>query len=70
MTFAWVIENEESEGSRPEYFTGRLARALWWSNPGDHQEALRFARKQDAERLAKSLDGARNHRICEHGWDE
>ena len=70
MEFAWVIERDTSAPSAPEYFTGRLHPALWWSNPGEHEDALRFARKQDAEKFTLSLDCARQHRVCEHGWDD
>lgn len=68
MTFAWVIERDDSPSYEPEYFTGRLTPALRWSNPGDHINACRFARKQDAERMAVSVDGARPHRVTEHGF--
>jgi len=70
MVFAWVIERDESPLHTPEYFTGRLTPALRWSKPGDHADACRFARRQDAERVAVAIDGARPHRVCEHGWDE
>jgi hypothetical protein len=70
MTFAWVIERDNSEPSRPEYFTGRLTLALRWSDPGDHADACRFARQEDAERMARSIDGARPHRVREHGWSD
>lgn len=68
MNFAWVIEHAESKPGSPQYFTGKYTPALRWSN--DNAEACRFSRKCDAERLARSLDGARNHRIAEHGWSE
>jgi hypothetical protein len=64
----WVIEHENSEGSAPKYFTGKLTPALQWSDPGDHANVCRFARKEDAERFAVGLDPARQHRIAEHGW--
>jgi hypothetical protein len=71
MTFAWVIEKDDSEGSRPRYFTGKRHGAQEWSDPGDHADACRFAREQDAERIAKYIGPYQhNHRICEHGWDE
>ena len=69
MVFAWVIERDTSEPSRPEYFTGKTHPALCWSDPGDHAAAIRFARKVDAERMAL-FDSARKHRVCEHGWEE
>lgn len=70
MKFAWVIERDSSEQSRPEYFTGKLTPALRWSNPGDHSDVCRFSRKEDAERILVSLDPARKHRIAEHGWED
>jgi len=73
MTFAWVIEKGDSEQSRPSYFTGRRHPAVQWSDPGDHAAACRFARKEDAERIADFAGFyAPNpvHRIAEHGWDE
>jgi hypothetical protein len=70
MSFAWVIERDESESSRPQYFTGKTHPAMRWSDPGDHLSAIRFARKVDAERMALIVDGARQHRVAEHGWEE
>ncbi len=70
MSLAWVIEHEDSEPSLPRYFTGMLALGLRWSKPGDHKAAVRYARKEDAEKTAISVDGAGKHRVCEHGWDE
>lgn len=70
MKFGWVIERDESMGYAPEYFTGNNHPAMRWSDTGDHANAIRFARREDAERMAISLDGARKHRIAEHGWDE
>lgn len=68
--FGWVIENESSAHSNPEYFTGHIVtRAMVWSDPGDHASALRFARKQDAEKIARQLSPFNNkHRVCEHCW--
>jgi hypothetical protein len=66
--FGWVIERDESEGSRLEYFTGAIHPALRWSNPGDHAAACRFARKQDAQHMLNAIDGARPHRVVQHGW--
>jgi hypothetical protein len=73
MIFAWVIEHADSEPGRPRYFTGKRHLAMQWSNPGDHAEACRFARREDAERIA-SFAGFYppnpTHRVCEHGWEE
>lgn len=70
MTFAWVIERDESPPSAPEYFTGNSHPAMRWSNPGDHAAAIRFSRKDDAEKMRLAVDCARPHRVCEHGWDD
>lgn len=75
--FAWVIERGSSKPSHPEYFYGFTSlkptvigtggSECWGSN---HELALRFARKTDAERLGIHYDlgGKPFHRICEHGW--
>lgn len=65
----WLIEHAESESYAPRYFTGRLIPALQWSDPGDHADACRFSRFEDAKRMAVSLGAESKHRVCEHGWD-
>jgi hypothetical protein len=72
-TFAWVIERIDSPPGAPIYFTGRRHAALQWSDPGDHSQACRFARKEDAERImgfAGFYPPNPVHRVCEHGWSE
>lgn len=60
--YGWVIEGAWSHVTSPDYWLGSSA----WST--DHERALRFARKQDAEQAAAMmLDGIRV-RICEHVW--
>lgn len=59
--FAWVIERGDSPPHSPTYWTGPDR----WSQ--DHQDAVRFARKQDAERVACHT-GQGYHRVAEHGW--
>lgn len=60
--YGWVIEGAWSHVQSPDYWVGSSA----WSQ--DHNRALRFARKQDAEQAASMmLDGVRV-RICEHAW--
>lgn len=64
--YAWVIEDPQSPTSAPRYYTLRPNQEQFWSY--DHADALRFARKQDAEDYVAHFvqhDGAR---ICEHGW--
>lgn len=63
--FAWVVEHAESEQSRPRYYDG-----IGWSDPGDNEAAIRFAREKDARFFANKLDWPNVHRVCEHGWDE
>lgn len=58
----WVIEGGWSDASEPQYWIGSSA----WS--GDDMLAIRFARRQDAERAAfMMLDGI-NIRIACHDW--
>jgi hypothetical protein len=65
--FAWLIEHRNSEISRPQYWAGS-----GWTY--DDQQAVRFARKVDAERVAAGFDeddplpSEAPHRICEHAW--
>lgn len=59
--FGWVIERGDSEVCAPTYWAGPDR----WSQ--DHMDAIRFCRKQDAERVACRL-GQGYHRVAEHGW--
>ena len=65
MNFAWVIEGAWSETSVPMYWTGFTLFSE------DHERAIRFARKEDAERVFEQIPGlsSMNVRFCEHGWD-
>lgn len=66
----WVIEKWDSEQSRAQYFTGAWHPAMQWSDPGDSLAAMRFARKQDAEKMAINLAPSnQKHRIVEHAWE-
>lgn len=62
-SFAWCIERGDSSPSTPTYWSG----PDYWSQ--DHMDAVRFLRKQDAERVACRL-GQGYHRVCEHGWSD
>lgn len=60
--FAWVIERGDTPPSAPAYWTGS---DQGWSQ--NHVDAVRFARKEDAEKVAYHFRQP-NCRICEHGW--
>lgn len=60
--YGWVIEGAWSHVQSPDYWVGSSA----WSQ--DHNRALRFARKQDAEQAASMMLDGINVRICEHAW--
>jgi hypothetical protein len=64
----WVIEHADSEPCAPEYLVVGDRNTVWsWST--DHLRAVRFARKQDADGVARIFFGLGNdHRICEHQW--
>lgn len=55
----WVIERGDSQPARPLYLAG----PNYWSF--DNLEAVRFARKEDADKFKQYA----NDRICEHAWD-
>lgn len=64
----WVIEHKNSEPCAPLYWAGN-----GWSR--EHMKAIRFARKEDAERTARGWDDddplpnePTEHRYCEHAW--
>ena len=76
--FAWLIEYGPSTKSYPLYFAGfgpapagaesvicgNLCGS--WSYANDC--AIRFARKEDAEKLLAILQVGGPHRVVEHGW--
>lgn len=65
--FAWVIEDAESQPCAPRYYTLCPGKLQFWSE--HNEDALRFARKEDAENYVLHFvqhDGAR---VAEHGWD-
>lgn len=55
---AWVVELGGSEPSRPVYLAGPF------KHSSDHMKAVRFARKEDAQKFALKSD-----RVCEHVWE-
>lgn len=67
MEYGWVIEHHRSPVHSPEYWVGN-----GWDR--DHLRAIRFARKDDAQRSLDGFDeddplpGEQPHRIAEHGW--
>ena len=56
-TTGWVIEHRNSEVSKPYYFAGP---GKWSYN---HLDAVRFARKEDADKF--NTDG---DRVAAHAW--
>lgn len=58
----WLIELAASPPSEPKYWQNG---SLW---TGDNIKAIRFARKEDAERIAALMLDGMNIRICEHIW--
>jgi hypothetical protein len=62
LSYAWVVEGGWSETCQPDYWAG----ASTWS--GDHLNALRFSRKEDAQQAADLMLSGMNIRICEHAW--
>lgn len=67
--FAWLIELGDSPASQPLYWSAGIpAKGPPTNWHPDHLEAVRFARKQDAEKVATALAGGVSVRICEHGW--
>lgn len=57
----WVIEREDSEPSRPMYYAGTS-----WEY--DNLRAIRFARKEDAQTMARYMFPGEPHRIADHMW--
>lgn len=63
MESGWVVESSMSKPAQPLYLSKiRVDGVPVWSS--DHMDAIRFARKQDAERI----EFAYAVRIAEHGW--
>lgn len=67
--FAWVVEHGTSPVSAPRYWAaGQVdpTRSSAWTE--NHEHAIRFARRLDAERVAERTMQGIAVRICEHGW--
>lgn len=62
--YGWLIENGLG-GDALRYRTMRQGMSVWTA---DHNEALRFCRRADAERFAEEDEDA--WRIAQHGWDD
>ena len=65
----WLIERGDSDPAAPKYWAAGQREAerssAWTSN---HMEAIRLARREDAEKVAKRLFPSIAVRIAEHGW--
>lgn len=62
----WLIEDADSRASKPAYlsFSGRVVEWVL-----DHNKAIRFARREDAEAFALMWNGTVDGlRIAEHQW--
>jgi hypothetical protein len=62
--WGWLIENGK-KGEELRYRTMEQGMFVWTP---DHDKALRFCRREDAERVAEEDEQA--ERICQHGWDD
>ncbi len=67
--FAWVIERGDTPVSEPKYWAaGQIDAARFSAWTSNHTQAIRFARKEDAENVANRIMKGTDVRICEHGW--
>lgn len=65
--YGWLIEDGADERRPgPRYYELNPDTSGFWTT--DHNEAVRFSRKIDAERFCNYL-GIENVRIVEHAWD-
>lgn len=71
---AWLIERADSDPAEPKYWCAGMLhhpqhdparKSSWTSN---EMEAIRFARKVDAEKVAHRMSFP-PVRICEHIWE-
>lgn len=63
--YAWLIEHGDSPTFKPMYWAGLKSVAF----TNKHLAAIRFARKEDAEQVAKGILEDTPTRVCEHGWN-
>lgn len=66
----WLIERGDSDPCEPKYWAAGQADpkrpSAWTSN---NTQAIRFARKDDAEMVSRRILKEVPVRICEHIWD-
>ena len=60
---AWLLEKGPAHA--PQYATVKNG-MLDWTPPGQHETALRMARRADADALAEIVEDA--DRVAEHAW--
>ena len=67
VEYGWLIEHKETGPAGPAYWTPKpfMLRVEPWTF--DNLDAVRFARREDAQRVADTLPGG-PHRVAEHGW--
>jgi hypothetical protein len=65
--YGWLVENGKNAGEGLAYrFINNDNGGIWdWTE--DHNKALRFARREDAEQFAHHDEDA--WRVVQHGWD-
>lgn len=58
---AWVIEDANPDNKEPRYWFG-------WAFTESHSRAIRFCRKEDADRVAYTVLKGVPTRVAEHAW--
>lgn len=70
--YGWVIEAGWTEPSEPAYLCGveGSGDGMVFNWRSDHADAIRFARRIDAVKIAKALldDEGAAWRVAEHAW--
>lgn len=69
IEYGWVIENGASDPSAPTYWCG-VDGNFGVTFTTDAFQAIRFARKADAERAARAVLPGMEVRIAQHAWDQ